>query len=121
MLMTIVLLFLPVSTGYSGLGWAGVAESEYTMGTAVSYSPNGDVLASGHKNSILITEAQTQAHVQAERSLRQTKALRPDTKQNTEQAGQTQPRNIRTPNTKHQTVKACQHQPAGANLQTQVC
>ena len=64
LLMTIVLLFLPVSAGYSGLGWAGVAESEYTMGTAVSYSPNGDVLASGHKNSILITEAHTRAPVQ---------------------------------------------------------
>jgi len=62
--MTLVLLFLPHSAGYSGYGWAGVAESEYTMGTAVSYSPNGDVLASGHKNSILITDAQTKAAVQ---------------------------------------------------------
>ena len=63
-LMTLVLLFLPHSAGYSGYGWAGVAESEYTMGTTVSYSPNGDVLASGHKNSILISDEQTKAPVQ---------------------------------------------------------
>ena len=62
--MTAVMLFLPMSTAHSGLGWAGVAESEYTMGTTVSYSPNGDVLASGHKNSILISDAQTHESLQ---------------------------------------------------------
>jgi len=64
LVMTAVMIFLPLSAAHSGFGWAGVAESEYTMGTAVSYSPNGDVLASGHKNSILISDARTHDQVQ---------------------------------------------------------
>ena len=60
----IVMILVPYSSASSGLGWAGTAESEYTMGTTVSYSPIGDVLASGHKNAILISDAVTQEVLQ---------------------------------------------------------
>ena len=54
-----LLLIVPYSAANSGLGFAGVAESENTMGAVVKYSPDGDILASGHKNSILISDALT--------------------------------------------------------------
>ncbi len=63
--LSVALLSLtPLSTAYSGMGWAGVAESDYVMGTSVKYSPNGDIMASGHKNTVLITDTNTQAVLQ---------------------------------------------------------
>ena len=56
----LVIILVPYSSASSGLGWAGAVESEYTMGTAVTYSPNGDLLASGHKNAVLISDPLTQ-------------------------------------------------------------
>ena len=56
----LVIILVPYSSATSGLGWAGAVESEYTMGTAVTYSPNGDLLASGHKNAVLISDPLTQ-------------------------------------------------------------
>ena len=56
----LIIIIVPYSSASSGLGWAGAVESEYTMGTAVTYSPNGDLLASGHKNAVLISDPLSQ-------------------------------------------------------------
>lgn len=56
----VIIIVVPYSSASSGLGWAGAVESEYTMGTAVTYSPTGDILASGHKNAVLISDPFTQ-------------------------------------------------------------
>ena len=64
LLTVFILLVVPYSAATSGLGWAGVVESENTMGTTVTYGPNGDILASGHKNSVLISNAVTQEVMQ---------------------------------------------------------
>jgi len=56
----LIIILVPYSSASSGLGWAGAVESEYTMGTAVTYSPTGDLLASGHKNAVLISDPLTQ-------------------------------------------------------------
>ena len=56
----LIIILVPYSSASSGLGWAGAVESEYTMGTAVTYSRSGDLLASGHKNAVLISDPLTQ-------------------------------------------------------------
>ncbi len=56
-----LLMTMPYASAYSGLAWAGVVDSEQTMGTTSTYSPNGDFLASGHKNSVVISNSITQA------------------------------------------------------------
>ena len=44
----------PIVTGSSGLAWAGAVQSEFGHGSAVSYSPNGDIVASAHESTITI-------------------------------------------------------------------
>ena len=47
----------PFSSASSGMAWAGAAESDYGHGTAVAFSPNGDIIASGHESTIMISDA----------------------------------------------------------------
>jgi hypothetical protein len=60
----LLMVLVPYSSASSGLGWAGVSESEYTMGTSVQYSSDGALMVSGHKNSILITDASNENEIQ---------------------------------------------------------
>ena len=55
-----LLMTMPYASAYSGLAWAGVVDSEQNMGTTSTYSPDGDFLASGHKNSVVISNSITQ-------------------------------------------------------------
>ena len=55
----------PVVSATSGMGWAGAAQSEYEYGTAVTYSPNGDIVASGHESTIMISDAYTHEAIQS--------------------------------------------------------
>ena len=54
----------PISSAASGLAWAGAAESEFGYGSAVQYSPNGDILASAHESTIMITDTDSREHLQ---------------------------------------------------------
>ena len=47
------------------MAWAGAAESEHGFGTAVSFSPNGDIVASGHEATIMISDAYTHENIQS--------------------------------------------------------
>ena len=48
----------------SGLAWAGASESEHGYGNTVQYSPNGDILASGHSSTVMISDAYTHENIQ---------------------------------------------------------
>ena len=58
-LVATILLFTTtvVVSATSGMGWAGASQSDYEYGTAVAYSPNGDIVASGHESTIMISNA----------------------------------------------------------------
>ena len=61
----LVLSASPLVTATSGMAWAGAAESEHGFGTAVSFSPNGDIVASGHESTIMISDAYTHEIIQS--------------------------------------------------------
>ena len=68
--ITLVVTLLLVTTtslasATSGMGWAGASQSEYGYGTAVAYSPNGDIVASGHESTIMISDAYTHEVIQS--------------------------------------------------------
>ena len=46
------------------MAWAGAAESDYGHGTAVAFSPNGDIIASGHESTIMISDANSHERLQ---------------------------------------------------------
>ena len=46
------------------MAWAGAAESDYGHGTAVAFSPNGDIIASGHESTIMISDAYSHERLQ---------------------------------------------------------
>ncbi len=54
----------PIGTAASGLAWSGAVESEFGYGSAVQYSPSGDILASAHESTIMITDMETREHLQ---------------------------------------------------------
>ncbi len=54
----------PFVTASSGLAWAGAAESDFGYGSAVAYSPNGDIVASAHESSIMIVDTVTNEKIQ---------------------------------------------------------
>ena len=56
---------MPLSIASSGMAWAGAAESEYGHGTAVQYSPNGEIVASGHATHVMISDAYTHEEIQS--------------------------------------------------------
>jgi WD40 repeat protein len=64
-MVILVLSFSPIATATSGMAWAGAAESEHGYGTAVSYSPNGDIVASAHESTIMISDAYTHENIQS--------------------------------------------------------
>ena len=55
---------VPLASASSGLAWAGAAESEFEYGSAVAYSPNGDIVASAHESTIMITDIDTHDSLQ---------------------------------------------------------
>ena len=55
---------MPISTASSGMAWAGAAVSDNGHGSAVAISPNGDIVASAHESSIMISDAYTQLTLQ---------------------------------------------------------
>ena len=59
-----ILILMPISTASSGMGWAGAAVSDNGHGSAVALSPNGDIVASAHASSIMISDAYTQLTLQ---------------------------------------------------------
>ena len=68
--VTLVVTLLLVTTtslasATSGMGWAGASQSEYGYGTAVAYSPNGDIVASGHESTIMISDAYSHENIQS--------------------------------------------------------
>lgn len=54
----------PLVAASSGLAWAGAAESEFGYGSAVAYSPNGDIVASAHQSTIMIVDTVTNERIQ---------------------------------------------------------
>jgi len=56
---------MPFANASSGMAWAGAAEADFGYGTTVQYSPNGDIVASGHGSRVMITDAYTHEEVQA--------------------------------------------------------
>ena len=66
--VVVVILLLsvsPIVAATSGMAWAGAAESENGYGTAVAFSPNGDIVASGHESTVMITDAYTHEQIQS--------------------------------------------------------
>jgi len=55
---------IPIASASSGLAWAGAVESQYGYGTAVAYSPNGDIVASAHESTISIVNPHTLETIQ---------------------------------------------------------
>ncbi len=55
----------PIAVATSGMAWAGAAQSENGYGTAVAYGPNGDIVASGHESTIMISDAYTHENIQS--------------------------------------------------------
>lgn len=55
----VLVTFAPFASAYSGMAWAGAGKSEYGYGSAVSFSPNGDILASAHESTVMIVDATT--------------------------------------------------------------
>ena len=64
-LLTIfVLLSTPLSTAYSGLAWAGAAQTDSVSGKTVTFSPSGDMVASGHSATVLLSNSTTHESIQ---------------------------------------------------------
>jgi hypothetical protein len=66
--VVVVILLLsvtPLATATSGMAWAGATQSENGYGTAVAFSPNGDIVASGHEATIMISDAYTHETIQS--------------------------------------------------------
>ena len=66
-LAVVSLLFCSSSlvSATSGMAWAGVAQSEHDFGTAVAFSPNGDIVASAHESTIMISDAYSHVNIQS--------------------------------------------------------
>ena len=63
-LIVVSVCLFPFVEAYSGLAWAGAAESEFGYGSAVAYSPNGDIIASAHESTVMITDIDTHESLQ---------------------------------------------------------
>ena len=55
---------IPFASASSGLAWAGAVESQYGHGSAVAYSPNGDIVASAHQSTVSIINPNTLESIQ---------------------------------------------------------
>jgi len=66
--MLVVTLFLvsltPCVAASSGLAWAGAGHSEYGYGSAVAFSPDGEILASAHESTVMIVDTETKNTIQ---------------------------------------------------------
>ena len=60
----VLVAFTPFASAYSGMAWAGAGKSEYGYGSAVAFSPNGDLLASAHESTVMIVDATTKNTIQ---------------------------------------------------------
>ena len=66
--LAVVVLLLcsrPMVSATSGMAWAGAAQSDHDFGTAVAFSPNGDIVASAHESTIMISDAYTHEVIQS--------------------------------------------------------
>ena len=59
-----VLLSTPLSGAYSGLAWAGAAQSDSVSGKTVTFSPSGNIVASGHSATVLLSNSTTHESIQ---------------------------------------------------------
>ena len=59
-----VLLSTPLSSAYSGLAWAGAAQTDSVSGKTVTFSPSGDIVASGHSATVLLSNSTTHESIQ---------------------------------------------------------
>lgn len=57
-------MFTPIASASSGMAWAGSGKSEYGYGSAVAFSPNGDILASAHESTVMIVDATSKNTIQ---------------------------------------------------------
>ena len=55
----IAILLTPFSSAYSGLAWAGAAQADDGVGTTVTYGPSGEIVASGHAATVMISNSTT--------------------------------------------------------------
>ena len=58
------LLSTPLSSAYSGLAWAGAAQTDSVSGKTVTFSPSGDIVASGHSATVLLSNSTTHESIQ---------------------------------------------------------
>ena len=66
--LAVVVLLLcssPMVSATSGMAWAGAAQSDHDFGTAVAFSPNGDIVASAHESTIMISDAYSHENIQS--------------------------------------------------------
>ena len=55
----IAILLTPFSSAYSGLAWAGAAQADDGVGATVTYGPSGEIVASGHAATVMISNSTT--------------------------------------------------------------
>jgi len=58
------LLLTPLSSAYSGLAWAGAAQADEGVGITVTYGPSGEIVASGHAATVMISNSSTHETLQ---------------------------------------------------------
>ena len=46
------------------MAWAGSGKSEYGYGSAVAFSPNGDILASAHESTVMLVDVTSKNTIQ---------------------------------------------------------
>ena len=60
----IVILLTPFSSAYSGLAWAGAAQANDGVGSTVTFGPSGEIVASGHAATVMISNSTTHETLQ---------------------------------------------------------